>query len=246
VSVKSKQPQIDPDEIDRLRKGQTELLRLRGETAGLRRELAEARAQKTSQTTAARPPLDLSKTDDSYWVRNFSQELNAKVPAGHSLLLGGWETKPGRRTFVLTIPSRMDAAGNVTADPNANQVLMESHIVELTEAAARDLGLSKFAPANGDQEGYHQLFRNEETHDLLRRIKETEGADILSTPRILTLNGSQGIVSIPEPFQAPNGHELHLGPMISILPSIDSKTDGIGLAVKAEMNLRTDNEAPKL
>ena len=232
---------IDPDEIARLRKEQRELIRLRGETAGLRRELAEARAQKT-----ARPPQDLTKTDDSYWVRNFSQELNAKVPAGHTLLLGGWETKPGSHTFVFAIPSRMDAAGNVTSDPNAHQVLMESYIVELTEAAARELGLSKFAPANGDQEGFQQLFRNEETHDLLKRIKETEGADLVSAPRIMTLNGTQGIVSITEPFHAPNGHELQLGPMISILPNIDSKSDGIELAVKAEMHLRTDNEAPKL
>ena len=34
--------------------------------------------------------------------------------------------------------------------------------------------------------------------------------------------------------------------MISVLPNIDSKTDGIELAVKAELNLRTDNEPPKL
>ena len=119
-------------------------------------------------------------------------------------------------------------------------------MVELTEAAARELGLSKFAPANGDQQGLHQLFRNEETQDLLKQIKETEGANILSSPRILTLSGTQATVSIAESFQAPNGHELHVGPEISILPNIDSKTDGIELAVKAEMNLRTDNEAPKL
>jgi RNA polymerase sigma factor (sigma-70 family) len=236
---------IDSDEINRLRKEQRELFRLRGETAGLRRELAEARAQKPGQTKAVLPPLDLTKTDDSYWVRNFTQELNAKVPAGHTLLLGGWETKPGKRTFVLTSPYRMDAVGNVTSDPNANQVTIESYIVELTEAAAHKLGLSQFAPANGDQEGLHQLFRNEETQDLLKRIKETEGADLLSSPRISTLSGRQAAVSIAEPFQAPNGHELQVGPEISILPKIDSKTDGIELAVKAEMNLRTDNEAPK-
>src|SRR5687767_4487108 len=91
---------------------------------------------------------------------------------------------------------------------NGAEVLIESYIVELTEAAGHDLGLSKFAPPNGDQEGLHPLFKNEETQYLLKRIKETEGADILSAPRILTLNGNQGIVSIPEPFQAPNGHEL--------------------------------------
>jgi hypothetical protein len=229
-----------------LRKEQTELLRLRGETAGLRRELAEARAQKAIQPKAARPPLDLAKTDDSYWVRNFTQELNTKVPAGHTLLLGGWETKPGRRTFILTSPSRMNASGQETLDANANQVMIASYIVELTEAAAHELGLSKFAPANGDQDGIHQLLGSEEIQDLLKRIKETEGADLLSSPRILTGNGVQGSISITESFQAPNGHELHLGPMINILPNIDSKTDGIELAVKAEMNLRTDNEAPKL
>jgi hypothetical protein len=228
--------------MDRLRSEHTELLRLRGETARLRRELAEARAQKPQ---AASPPPDLTKTDDSYWVRNFTQELNAKVPAGHTLLLGGWETRTGRRTFVLTSPSRMNAVGQETSDPNASQVMIASYIVELTEDAARELGLSKFAPAN-DQEGVHQLFRNEETQALLKRIKETEGADILSSPRILTGNGTQGSVSMTESFQAPNGHELQLGPMINILPNIDSKTDGIELAVKAEMNLRTDNEAPKL
>jgi len=64
---------IDSDEIARLRKEQAELLRLRGETTGLRRELAEARAQKPGQTKAMSPPLDLTKTDDSYWVRNFTQ-----------------------------------------------------------------------------------------------------------------------------------------------------------------------------
>ena len=236
---------IDSDDIARLRKEHADLLRLRGETTGLRRELAEVRAQKPGQTKAMNPPLDLAKTDDSYWVRNFTQELNAKVPAGQTLLLGGWETKPGKRTFVLTSPVRMDAAGNVTSDPNARQVSIESHMVELTEAAARELGLSQITPANKDQEGLHQLLRNEEAQDLLKRIKETEGADIISSPRVLTLSGREATVSIPEPFQAPNGHELHLGPMISILPNIDSKTDGIELAVKAEMNLRSGNEAPK-
>ncbi|HEX7862061.1 MAG TPA: sigma-70 family RNA polymerase sigma factor [Verrucomicrobiae bacterium] len=232
---------IDPDELARLRKEQRELIRLRGETAGLRRDLAEARVQKTTP-----PPPDLTKTDDSYWVRNFSQEVNANIPAGHTLLLGGWETKPGSRTFVLTTPSRIDPAGNKTSDPNANQVLMEAYIIELTEAAADELGLSKFAPPNSDQDGAHQLFRNDETQDLLKQLKETEGADILSAPRILTLSGQQGVVSITQPFHAPNGHELQTGPVISILPNIDPKTDAIDLAVKAEMNLRTDNEAPKL
>lgn len=237
---------IDPEEIDRLRKQQSELLRLRGETAGLRRELAEARSQKPGETKGAHPALDLSKTEDSYWVRNFTQELNANVPAGHTLLLGGWETNPGRRTFVLTSPARVDAAGNVTAGPNGNQVVISSYIVERTEAAAHELGLSQLAPANGNREGVHQLFGNEKTKDLLKRLKETEGANILSSPRILTSSGTQGMVSITESFRAPNGHELHLGPEISILPNIDAKTDGIELAVKAEMNLRTDNEASKL
>ena len=95
---------IDPDEIDRARKEQRELLRLRGETAGLRRELAEARAQKRDQAKAARPPLDLTKTDDSYWVRNFTQKLNAKVPAGQTLLLGGWGNQTRQAHFCFDYP----------------------------------------------------------------------------------------------------------------------------------------------
>lgn len=237
---------MNPVEIERLRKEQTELLRLRGEAASLRRELAEARAEKPGQTKATPPHLDLARTEDSYWVRSFSQELNANIPAGHSLLLGGWEIEPGRRTFVLTSPATMDAVGNVTTDPNANQVLIESHFVELTEAAALELGLSQITPSSAEQEGRHHLLDAAEAKRLLKRIEEMDGSKILSSPRLLTGNGTQGMVSISEPFQAPNGHKLQVGPTLSILPSIDPKTGGIELAVKAEMNLRTENGTPGL
>lgn len=244
-NIRLQSKRIDAEEMERLRKEQAELLRLRGETAGLRRELAEARALKAIPPKAHARRLDLTKTDDSYWVRSFTQEMNTKVPARHTLLMGGWETKPGARTFVLTSPSRTNA-GQDTSALEANQVLIASYIVELTESAANALGLSQLAPAKGDQDGVLQLFGDAETQDLLKRIKETEGANLLSSPRILTTSGIQGSIAFAEPFQAPNGHELQVGPTIDILPNIDSKTDGIELTVKAQMNLRTENEPTKL
>jgi hypothetical protein len=187
---------------------------------------------------------DLSNTDDSYWVRNFSQELKVRIPTGHSLLIGGWETEPGRRAFVLTGCSKVDEAEKETAAENANIVSVVGLFVELSETAARELGLTEFL-AEGVKSSSQLLMPKEEADDLLNRIKNKAGSNILSPPKITTFSGKQGIVSVEEPFASPNGHSLQTGPRLDVLPNITADFAGIDLVLKAEINLRTQNEVPK-
>ena len=117
--------------------------------------------------------------------------------------------------------------------------------MELNEAAASELGLDQFQP-DGGQNPSQILFQKDEAQNLLNRIKNTEGANILSAPRIQTASGIEGSVSMTQSFKAPNGHDLSTGPVLAVLPSITADFDGVNVALKTDINLRTDKEIPKL
>ena len=226
-------------ELALLQADHLEAIRLRALAAKLQLEL-KGRPDPAALTNLT---AGLSKEEDSYWVRKFTTKVDAKVRSGDALLSGGWETAPGKRSFVIITPTPIDAVGNRTSDPHANQVTIESIWVEAENRVLPQLGLDHFK-ADSDESGKSEIYSEADAMTLLDRVRNTSGVDLLNIPKVTTLSGREARLSVEDSFTPPNGHHLVTGPMVDVVPTL-SETDGsIHLAVNAEMNLKRPEHSP--
>ena len=85
-----KRSQIDPDELNRLRKNEAELLRLRGETAQLRQQLKALRESKPPAPAKESAAAVLSVETPDGPVQTFTSTVNVLLAPGQSVVAGGW------------------------------------------------------------------------------------------------------------------------------------------------------------
>ena len=136
-------PGSDFEELQRLREGQAELLRSRGELARLRRELQEAEAIARNLTNTfrepQREPSDLPF--ESYLISTW-----AKVAWSEVLVAGAWKNDSGKRVLLLIQPlsvnyfhSEMDVQTWIVELPD--EMLVKSGL-EALRSGARNIILS--------------------------------------------------------------------------------------------------------
>jgi hypothetical protein len=182
---------INPAELDRLRRGESELLRLRGEVTLLRQQLRDSPkigpAPEVVEETGSEPPAAQA-------VRTFRTEFSATVPPGHAVLSGGWKTQPGRRSFVLLSPLILSEAvpGNTPGT-----VLVQARWVEAGETQLAALNLLELIDREPDQP-FTGTVNAEDLKELIEALEGTEGVDILSAPRLTTSSGEQGSIAVSQ------------------------------------------------
>ncbi len=194
---------VDQAELKRLRRGQLELLRLRGEVTALH-EAATA-ASKAVQAQSLTPDTN-TVPDTASAQPKFQANLRVLVGDGQTLLTGGWASKPGRRMFVLVTP---DVTGQ-----NGNQVDLRTKIIELPETSLAQVGLNGME-ATGDDSSLQQILPPGGAESLLQALSQTPGAQLVSQSRVRTLSGRQCAVSISNDQGQPQGPDIGLLPIIS-------------------------------
>jgi hypothetical protein len=222
------------DENERLKRDTAELLRLRGEAARLRQELAQA----TTKRPASVPPPALPKEAEQppEPVQIFVANADATVPAGQTLAFGGWATPPGKRTLVFVQPGIVEAS----SPGRVGSILLECRFLEVPEEALANVvldpnlaGLEKLK-ADGKASSVHSLFSAEEAALILKTLENTAGVDILSSPRVQTGDGTQAVVSVTEQ-KIIDGQEHALGPSLDVEPRIAANGSSVNLTVSARL-----------
>jgi RNA polymerase sigma factor (sigma-70 family) len=168
------------DGTEAARASRAELMRLRGELARARAELPQAKhaasnGPKATASTSAAETVDTQPGD------GFKAGLRATIPAGGTLLTGGWITSSGHRAILLVKPSTEGR------DINQEQVLVESRIYEGSEELLTRLGYSGFF-LNGS-ELRHTTLSAEETIELIKSLEVDGELTTVSTPRVITAGG---------------------------------------------------------
>ena len=148
-------------ELALLRADHLEAIRLRALAAKLQLQLKS----QSGQIAATNQSTNVPETEDSYWVRKVTANLDAKMSRGQSLLTGGWETTPGKRTFVIIAPTQVDPTGNETSDPHASQITIETIWVEADNNVLSQLGLDQFK-VDSDESTKEQLYSKAEAANL--------------------------------------------------------------------------------
>jgi hypothetical protein len=225
----SQKAQIDPAELERLRGEQREAIRLRGELTNLKQQVSSANERAARATVEAEKAKAKAKADEEAPAKLvvpkvFSKQTQVNLPPGQSLMMGGWETAPGKRTYAFVTP---------TTDPQfPNQVLVSARLVEMDLPVA-----NQFASMAADGNG-NVTFNAEDSEALFKGFKETPGVSLVASPRIQTTSGVAGSVSVTHQMPTKDGM-MDFGPQIGVTPTIGA--DGkIHLAVDAKITMEGD------
>jgi len=193
----------------------SELLRLRGEVNGLRRALSKATNSASPRSVANAPGAEASAQPvPEPPVKVFETRAEVMLQRGETLITGGWETSPGRRTLVFASPVIIDAAGN--ADPSGNQIVVRTHFVEMADAVLQSIDPHQQARHDGL---VRATFDESRTQEVLEQLKNTAGVDILSAPAVTTLNGRQAQVAVQD-ARTFDGQQHWIGPSVDLVPVV--------------------------
>lgn len=217
---------IDPGELKRLRDGQAELLRLRGQMGQLRRELQTAQAAAVKAATAPAASISpVNQETNELPVDTFTANVTATVGWKQMLVTGGWQLPWGKRGFVLLQPQ--DAGGN--------SVRLESRVFDVPDDLLPGLGLDQFRTSDQATSG-NGILSVEEALDLVKKLQTLDGVDLLTAPQVITQNGRKAQISVAESHSLPSGQTYTTGPTIDVVPTIGADQQTVELVVGVQLN----------
>lgn len=214
----------DQEALEKLRRQESELLRLRSEVTALHKAVQPAASRST--------PADQAKTtapEKTSPVMKLQVSVRTQIPGGQTLITGGWVSASGKRIFLLATP-RIEGQ-------NADQVHIKTKVIEVPESVLARLGLDALK-ADGTESSAQQVFPAEQTDRLLKELGNTQGAESLAESSITTFDGRQAEVQVVDQ-KVVEGVNQELGPVINLIPAISSDKTAIDLTLQAHINRLT-------
>lgn len=199
------QHQVDAAELQRLRAGHLELMRLRAEVSRLR----------AAATAPAGPPPPPSPEPATEHPKEPGRLLlpptQALVRNGMTLVTGGWLAPDGRRGIVLVTPQVNGDPGDAAAPITLSYTLLLG-----PDGALEKAGLGNMRSENVT--GALTSYSPEAVALLLRQLTDSGEVDVVTAPRITTPNGQQAQI-------ATGGAEGH-AMQFDVLPRIVAGSEG--------------------
>jgi RNA polymerase sigma factor (sigma-70 family) len=214
----------DTNELARLRQNQNELLRLRGEVTVLRRGAKAAAQQAAGEARSAADPGATPVAASG--VAKFEGQVRAQLGAGQTLVTGGWSTQPGKRIFLLAVPS---LAGDKT-----NQVQIITRFVEVPDTALADFGLDALKLDADGTSLKQQILSADAAAGFWKAFQQTDGVQFLDAPGVTTLDGQTASVRSYQ-AQVINGATQDIGRSVTVTPVISSDKTTIDLTLQTRV-----------
>lgn len=196
--------QVDPAELERLRAGHLELMRLRAEVARLR---ATAKTPGGQPSPLTPEPASENPKEPGRLLLPPTQVL---VRNGMTLVTGGWLAPDGRRGIVLVTPQ-------IKGDTSDAAPITVSYTLLLgPDSALEAAGLGSLRSENVT--GAQTSYSAEAVALLLRQLGDSGEVDVITAPRITTINGQQ--------TQIAAGGAGGLATQFDVLPRIVAGSEG--------------------
>lgn len=228
-----RQAQPDPADLERLRQGQTELLRLRGEASQLRRQLKDVEQARRSARVKDSPPVSALAEEEAAPVETYTAAVRASLTSKQTLITGGWAVPNNKRGLVLIEP----AIGG-DAD-QAGQVIIQARFVELPEEVLSKVGMDGLK-SDGKESSAQSILTAEQSEAVISMLKETQGVNVLSAPKISTLDGRQAQMKVGG-TRTVNGVVFEVGPSVDVVPHVSPDGNSVDLTVIARLRYQTPN-----
>ena len=159
-------------ELEAARGSNQDLMRLRGEVARLRRDFAQPTARSNSTNkpaTRSNPPL----------ITN----VRTQVPAGSSMVVGGWNWSEGRRTLMFLTPV-------VEEEPGGERVvLVQTKLAQIPELMLAEFGLGRFATS--DDPEAHEMMTAARVQELLDHEIQTNDKAVVMNAQVRIGDGQK-------------------------------------------------------
>jgi RNA polymerase sigma factor (sigma-70 family) len=130
------------------------------------------------------------------------------------------------------IPERVDAdEAEETADLEPLQVLVEAQVAELTLERMTELLQNGF-PAVANPREFNFILDHQPAAELMRLLRESEGVDLLSAPKVTTADGREAQIQVTDELAFPDGRKIPLGLFVNLIPKISPDRVTLDLQTK--------------
>ncbi len=202
----------DPNDLAKLRADATELRRLR-------REVASTKPPSQTGKIASLPPAP-QRANDEAKGNALTLDGTVRLDFGETVVSGGWHSATeGKRIFALMTPTR--------DQENGGGITLSAHFAEVPENMLETLGLKGLVTDAQAAERF-TTFSHEQVVELLRAFDEAKDVDLLSSPRIVTRNGGEAVISI--------GNDADTeGVSIGFTPQVQPDGNGLDMTLKVRL-----------
>ncbi|MBL9175772.1 MAG: sigma-70 family RNA polymerase sigma factor [Verrucomicrobiales bacterium] len=156
----------DAEELTRLRAHQDELLRLRGELAGLRNRRGVSPAPDAPERASVPPPPPA-----------YSANVRTTVQPGQMVVTGGWSWTEGRRGVLLVTPSYH------TGDDGQPVIEITHNVVLVPEETMSGLGWDSLG-SDSREPSEHRVLSVRDAKVLMEQLKSRRDVEVMSSPTI--------------------------------------------------------------
>lgn len=116
-----------------------------------------------------------------------SSAVHTRIPAGHSLVTGGYQMGDGHHEFVVLTPKWLETSSG------KKQIQLESRILNVDEKALLSTGLNSLVTGEQKMQQNGEVWTPE---DVTRTLTDTAGLNLLSSPSIVVNAGGSAQVQI--------------------------------------------------
>jgi len=225
----SRAQQPTDSELERLREERSELVRLRGQVAELRRDLKSMQQAMARASTAASAAAK-TNSPPAEPVQRFVANVQVTIPPQQMLVTGGWKLPSGNHAlfFIEPVVGDVDSPG---------QIMVQTRIVELSEEALSRHGLTGLR-SDAVETGGQMLLTEAQQRQIFGALEQEEGVSVLAAPRISTLSGRQAQIKIANAHKTPTGESFETGPIVDLVPTVAADGRSVDMRVSAQMRLR--------
>lgn len=220
------------DEMERGRGNSSELLKLRGEVARLRKE-----AQVITDTSKEARDFQadmMHVLSNMPVVKTFVSTAVTTTTWDQAIVTGGWKTPAGRRAITLV---------TLHQGEDGKQLTISSRLLEYTEQAGEKLGLSRFNLDEQTSDGLNtrakaHTITKEQSEAILKAAKDLEGTQIIAAPSVSTLSGRQAQIQVVDIHSGPSGEKYSTGPVLDFIPTIAPDGQTVQMVFSAQLAYR--------
>lgn len=202
-----------------------ELARLRNEVTRLRGEQRASPPKSAANAVSAPGAAEQTKATN---VETHATAATANIYLGHTLSLGTWRSPATGRQLAGFLTSEI---ATQPGGGSSDSILVTARLMEFPNSLREQLGVQQIQ--NG------AAFTPDQFRAFLQRAEQSDGVEVLSLPRIITLSGREAQVAISS--RQPDGTVT--GPIINVTPTLDATRTAVRVDYKFEFS-RPANPAP--
>ena len=199
-------------ETERLKRNTSELLKLRGEIALLRRQQHQVTSDYALGTESSNPT--------NLPTLRIHQATNyVSLKWKQAAVIGGWKMARGKRAVVFAIPTQGNAPDELTV--TARYIAVADNFYQET--------LGKHRPENANESNHHALMEDGIYQNYLETMQKLPGYELLGEARITTRDGQQAQMQTSNTSE--NGQWNQGGIVFDVLPTISENGTQVQLLV---------------